>query len=91
MMHIQTTKQSKEREAFVRNKILSAAYDLFTEKGFYNVTILKITEKAKVSKHTLYNHFQGKPSILKDLVEMHFKTGHARENKSISGIAYVKY
>ena len=91
MMHPQTTKQSREKEQRFRKKILDAAYELFIHKGYYNVSMLKIAEKAGVSKSRLYNYFQGKPSILKALVTTHFKTGKAKDNPSLKGIAYVKY
>ena len=91
MMYLRTTKQSKDREIYIKAKILTAAYNLFVTKGYYNVTILKISEEAKVSKNTIYNFFQGKPSILKSLVEKHFKTGHAKNNKNLSGINYLQY
>jgi len=91
MMYPRTTKQSKDRETQIKAKILKAAYKLFIDKGYYNVTILKISEEAKVSKNTIYNYFQGKPSILKSLVEKHFKTGLAKNNRNLSGIKYLKF
>jgi AcrR family transcriptional regulator len=90
-MYSQTTKQTKENEKMLRAKILKAAYKLFIENGYYNVTILKIAEEAKVSKNTVYNYYQGKPSILKSLVEKHFKTGLAKNNKKLTGIEYLKF
>jgi len=91
MMYLKTTKQSRDRETHIKTKILDAAYDLFINNGYHNVSILKIATKAKVSKNTIYNYFQGKPSILKELVERHFKTGLAKNNKNLSGIEYLKY
>ena len=90
-MYLRTTKQTKENESLIKTKILDAAYSLFIQSGYYNVTILKIAEKAKVSKNTIYNYFQGKPSILKSLVERHFKTGVAKNNRNLSGMKYLKY
>lgn len=90
-MYLRTTKQTKENEKVLRAKILDAAFNLFIQNGYYNVTILKIAEEAKVSKNTIYNYYQGKPSILKSLVEKHFKTGLAKNNKKLSGIKYLKF
>jgi AcrR family transcriptional regulator len=90
-MYLRTTKQTKDNETLVRAKILRAAYTLFINNGYYNVTILKIAEEANVSKNAIYTYFQGKPSILKSLVEKHFKTGLAKNNKNINGIEYLKY
>ena len=52
-MYLRTTKQTKENELMLRSQILNAAYRLFIENGYYNVTILKIAEEAKVSKNTI--------------------------------------
>lgn len=90
-MYLRTTKQTKENELMLRSKILNAAYKLFIQNGYYNVTILKIAEEAKVSRNTIYNYFQGKPSILKSLVEKHFKTGHAKNNQNLTGRTYLKF
>ncbi len=91
MMYLKTTKQTQDRETLVRTKILNAAYELFINNGYHNVTIIKIAAKAKVSKNTIYNYFQGKSSILKGLVERHFKTGLAKNNKNLSGTDYIKF
>lgn len=90
-MYLKTTKQTKDNETLIRSKILEAAYKLFIKSGYYNVTILKIAEEANVSKNSIYNYYQGKPSILKSLVEKHFKTGHAKNNKNLNGIKYIKF
>jgi AcrR family transcriptional regulator len=90
-MYLQTTKQTLDREIQIRTKILNSAYKLFINNGYHNVTILKIANEAKVSKNSIYNYYQGKSSILKDLVVKHFKTGHARSNKNLSGTNYLKF
>jgi len=47
-----------------RAQILSAAADVFSEKGFRGATIKEIAETAHVSEGTLYNYFAGKGEIL---------------------------
>jgi TetR/AcrR family transcriptional repressor of mexJK operon len=46
-----------------RQAILQAATELFPLKGFANVSMLEIAEKAKVSKLTLYSHFADKDDL----------------------------
>lgn len=90
-MYPLTTKQSKESEKRIKDKILNSAYNLFISNGYYNVTILKIAEDAKISSNTIYNYYSGKTSILKSLVEKHFKTGLKKNSKKLSGNDYIKY
>lgn len=50
----------KERAQFTRQKLVDAALDLFFEKGYDNVTVDDICEKAGVSKGAFYGHFKSK-------------------------------
>lgn len=47
-----------------RNNIIESAESLFREKGFKETLMEEISEKADVSKGTLYNYFPDKESIL---------------------------
>lgn len=49
--------------------ILRAARHLFEDRGFDNVSIEEITERADVSKGTFFNHFSSKDSLLAGIVE----------------------
>lgn len=44
-------------------KILTAALDLFVNKGYHNVSIHEVQKKANVSIGSIYNHFGGKEGI----------------------------
>ena len=48
-----------------RQQILTAAADLFTTQGYANTSLEQIAEAAKVSKQTIYSHFDGKVEVLK--------------------------
>lgn len=50
----------KERAQLTRQKLVDAALDLFFEKGYENVTVDDICEKAGVSKGAFYGHFKSK-------------------------------
>lgn len=58
-----TTRRERKKER-TRTDLIECAVALFREKGFTETSIDEITEKADVSKGTLYNHFQDKESIL---------------------------
>jgi len=49
-------------------EILSAAFDVFTEKGFHGATMLEVATRAKASKVTLYRRFENKESLLCSLL-----------------------
>jgi AcrR family transcriptional regulator len=47
-----------------RRQILDAAYESFYQKGFTRSSVDEIAAMAKVTKRTLYNHFDSKDSLL---------------------------
>ncbi|MEJ2693517.1 MAG: TetR/AcrR family transcriptional regulator [Candidatus Thiodiazotropha sp.] len=48
-------------------RILTAALDLFVERGFHNVSVHDVQKRANVSIGSIYNHFGGKEGIAKAL------------------------
>ncbi|TQS41090.1 TetR family transcriptional regulator [Cryptosporangium phraense] len=65
----------------VRHDILSAASDLFAERGFEDVTVEEVAEAAGVSKKTVFNYFPAK----EDLV---FSRFDERENELIAAVRH---
>ena len=55
------TRQEKAKET--KKRISKVALELFNEKGFTNVTVDEIIEKAVSSKGAFYNHFKSKHDI----------------------------
>jgi len=59
----------REREKLrQRQEMLAAALDLFAEKGYHNVSMHEIAEKAEFAIGTLYSIFQNKEDLYKALV-----------------------
>ena len=59
----------KERERLrLREEILQAAMELFSEKTFEKTSMQQIAERAEVSVGRLYNLFEGKKNIFQELV-----------------------
>lgn len=52
-----------------RERILSSAYSLFYREGFARSSMDAIAEAAKVTKRTLYNHFDSKDSLVTAVLE----------------------
>lgn len=48
-------------------RILTAALNLFVERGFHNVSVHDVQKEANVSIGSIYNHFGGKEGIAKAL------------------------
>lgn len=51
-------------------RVLEAALDVFSEKGFHLATVDEIAEHAGVGKGTLYRYFANKESLFSELVRM---------------------
>ncbi|MFP4344138.1 MAG: TetR/AcrR family transcriptional regulator [Anaerolineales bacterium] len=52
-----------------QEEILSAAAEVFAEKGYANTTVREIAERADMAEGTLYNYFDGKREILLTILE----------------------
>ncbi|HYL97964.1 MAG TPA: helix-turn-helix domain-containing protein, partial [Blastocatellia bacterium] len=59
----QTSRRDRKRAA-VRQQILTAAINLFSEHGIDNVTVEQIAEAADVGIGTVYNYFDTKEGIV---------------------------
>lgn len=56
-----------------RERILVAAQEVFSQKGFHQATMDEIAERAEVGKGTLYRHFPSKESLFHQLVQTRLK------------------
>lgn len=74
-------KNRHQQASQTRDKIFTAATELFNEMGFDNVTIRKICKKAEVAVGTFYLHFNSKHEIL---YEIYHKADEIFEKKQIS-------
>jgi AcrR family transcriptional regulator len=52
-----------------RKRILDAAYKLFRRQGYSRVSIDEIASSAKITKKTLYYHFESKDALLASVLE----------------------
>lgn len=58
--------ERKKKE--IRNRIIAAAGELFSQQGFENTTMDQIAAKAAVARKTLYNYFPFKEAIADEYV-----------------------
>lgn len=56
----------KEKAILTKNKVFETAIELIKEKGYNNVTISQICQKAGVAKGTFYVHYKSKEDIIKE-------------------------
>jgi AcrR family transcriptional regulator len=60
----------KERERLAKRRdIMHAARQVFAMRGYENATLDEIAEKAEFAKGTLYNYFDGKETLFREIVE----------------------
>ncbi|MCX7920530.1 MAG: TetR/AcrR family transcriptional regulator [Clostridia bacterium] len=52
-----------------KDRILEAAIDLFSERGFNDVSVREITRAVGIKESSLYNHFTSKQQILDEIFE----------------------
>jgi AcrR family transcriptional regulator len=54
-----------------RRLIADCARELFLEKGYGRTTTDEVAARCRISKHTLYRLFSGKPALFAAIVELH--------------------
>ncbi|WP_347488815.1 TetR/AcrR family transcriptional regulator [Desulfoscipio sp. XC116] len=69
-----------------QQKLLEAAEEIFGRKGYYNTSVVEITQKAGVSQGTFYVYFSGKQEIFRQLVIMLNHTIRQEIQIAITGI-----
>jgi TetR/AcrR family transcriptional regulator len=76
----------KERERIARRgEIFVAALDLFSEKGYHNVSMHEIAGEAEFAIGTLYKFFENKESLYKSLVLEQVEKFHNALTQAIEG------
>ncbi len=61
---VKDAREEPAEEPSIRQRILSAAFGAFTERGFAEASTLEIATRAKVSKRELYSLFGNKQQML---------------------------
>jgi AcrR family transcriptional regulator len=59
----------KRQHESTRERVLEAAFTLFCEHGFSDVSLLEIATRAQVSKRDLYALFRNKQAVLADCIK----------------------
>jgi AcrR family transcriptional regulator len=69
-----------------RRRLLDAAERVFGELGFYDASIVKITEAAGVAQGTFYLYFSSKQAIFEELVrDLNVRVRHAMQEGASRG------
>ena len=61
---LETHRQLGETRVSARERILDAAYELFSRRGIQAVGVNEVTERAGVATATLYRHFASKDELV---------------------------
>jgi AcrR family transcriptional regulator len=56
--------RSKDVSSLIRERVLEAAFTLFSENGFSSTSMLDIATRTRVSKRDLYALFNNKHAVL---------------------------
>jgi AcrR family transcriptional regulator len=61
---LETRQEAAEVGSSARERILDAAYELFSHRGIQAVGVNEVTERARVATATLYRHFPSKDQLV---------------------------
>jgi AcrR family transcriptional regulator len=70
LAHLAGMGRRQRRAAETRVRLFRCALQLFSERGFPNVTVEDITEAADVGKGTFFNYFESKDHVLGVMAEI---------------------
>ena len=68
-MYTRRVNRTDRRKQEVRERILTAAYDLFLRQGITATTIEDICERADVANRTFFNHFPTRQDMIRALAD----------------------
>lgn len=74
-MKISTLVSKLKNEPETKFKIFYEAARLFSEKGYYAVSMRELAEKANVTKPTIYYYFKSKEDLYKSLIRLGLEEG----------------
>lgn len=74
-MSPRSKEQFEEIREASRDKIMEAAMELFSRKGYHLTSINDIVKKAGISKGLLYHYFSSKEMLLKGMVDQFVSEG----------------
>lgn len=77
---------SKQFEVIRQEKtklILDTTLELFAEKGYHQTSISDITRKAGISKGLLYNYFESKEELLRNIIQIGYHAAY--DNLDLNG------
>lgn len=80
--HLQGLGRRERRAAETRLRLFRCALQLFSERGFPNVTVEDITQAADVGKGTFFNYFESKEHVLGVMAEI--QLGKVREAAALA-------
>ena len=79
-------RELKAKGLETRRRLLDAAERVFGELGFYDASIVKITEAAGVAQGTFYLYFSSKQQIFEELVrDLNARVRHAMQEGAARG------
>jgi len=82
MEHKKLSRRERERMT-QRHEMLAAALELFSEKGYHNVSMHQIAEKAEFAIGTLYKFFNNKEDLYQALILEKFFKFHEALTRAI--------
>ena len=77
--------RTENQPADKRQRILQAAVQAFSEKGYAQATIAEIAHKAGVADGTVYEYFKNKEDVLVSIAEERFREHLEQLNQTFSG------
>ena len=80
--HLQGMGRRQRRAAETRLRLFRCALQLFSQRGFPNVTVEDITEAADVGKGTFFNYFESKDHVMGVMAEI--QLGKVREAVAVA-------
>lgn len=84
-MDVKTVPRRERERLRQREELLAAALELFSQKGYHNVSMHEIAERAEFAVGTLYKFFKNKEDLYKALIMAEATEYHRVLKEALSG------
>ncbi|MDR3175588.1 MAG: TetR/AcrR family transcriptional regulator [Desulfovibrio sp.] len=79
----------EEQKQNTREKLLAAAAQCFTEKGYSGCSIADIAQRAEIAQGTMYVHFKSKEELFKTMIEEEHAQGAEKARQAANVTPYL--
>lgn len=73
----------------MKTKIVKEVFNILNKHGMKKLTVSEIASNMKISKKTIYEHFQSKDEIIKDVIDLYINENYEELDKQLENCTTI--